>query len=59
VFPISDVVVGGFAASRALGTSACGWGGTRVRGGDAQRPLWLLARVLIEPRDSVERDEIT
>ena len=29
-----------------------------LRGGDAQRPLWLLGRELIDRRDSVERDEI-
>ena len=41
-----------------MGTSGCGWDWSELRGGDAQRPLWLLGRVLIERRDSVERDEI-
>ena len=29
-----------------------------LRGGDVQRPLWLLGRVVIERRDSGEREEI-
>jgi len=41
-----------------MGKSGCGWDWNEVRGGDAQRPLWLLGRVLIERRDNVERDEI-
>lgn len=40
------------------GRERIGWDWNELRGGDAQRPLWLLGRVLIERRDSVERDEI-
>ena len=58
VFPIWDVVFGTFRAEPRDGHERMRLGLDEVRGGDAQRPLWLLGRALIERRDSVERDEI-
>jgi len=58
VFPLWDVVFGTFRAEPRDGHERMRLGLDEVRGVDAQRPLWLLGRVLIERPDRVEPGEI-